>query len=68
MNQVKWYQKLGSAKAPMLFTMLLPTCNGVQWLGVHWWHNEVVVWIPSIVLLATMLVFLIAWVRRVRES
>ncbi|MDP9105613.1 MAG: hypothetical protein M3N49_06740 [Candidatus Eremiobacteraeota bacterium] len=48
--------------------MLLLTCIGVQWLGVHWWHNEVVVWVPPIILFATTLVFLIAWVRRVRES
>ncbi len=68
MNQVKWYQKLGSVMAGRLFTVLLLTCIGVQWLGVHWWHNEVVVWVPPIILFATTLVFLIAWVRRVRES
>ena len=68
MNQVTWYQKLGSAKARNLLTMLLFTSIAVQWLAVHWWHNEVVVWIPPIVLLVTSLVFLIAWVRRVRES
>jgi len=68
MNELKWYQKLGSAKARMLFMMLFFTCLGVELLAVHWWHNEVVVWLAFAILLVTSLVFLVASVRRVRES
>ena len=68
MNQVKWYQKLGSAKAGMLFSLFTFTCLGVELLAVHWWHNELLMWMACTVMFVTWLVLLVAWVRRVRES
>jgi ABC-type multidrug transport system permease subunit len=68
MNQVRWYHKLGSAKALTFVRTLFIASILVEMLAIRSWHNEVVAWIAVFIMFVTVLVVTIAWVRRVRES